>query len=240
MPPAEITDLHVIFGSCRRVENDHLDAMVWIDDLMREKPDENPYSYKDANKRPHQLFLGGDQIYADDVGRVHMHMLIDLSKRLIGNGPADALENFGEARELLPVGSIRKKKSGVSQPTKFDDYGEEIKPGAVGTPISDFVLPADHAWFPPGRRLLQSIVDAQMTSTDGTSHLFALGEFAAMYLSVWSNAVWTPQQGSPRARAARSADDGRGDAAREVARHHLHVRRHAAGHGRDPGHDRRG
>ena len=84
LPPAEITDLRVVFGSCRRVENDHLDAMVWIDDLMREKPDENPYSYKDANKRPHQLFLGGDQIYADDVGKCHMHMLIDLSKRLIG------------------------------------------------------------------------------------------------------------------------------------------------------------
>jgi hypothetical protein len=190
LPPAEITDLHVIFGSCRRVENDHLDGMVWIDDLMREKPDENPYSYKEANKRPHQLFLGGDQIYADDVGRCHMHMLIDLSKRLIGDHPPEALENVGEARELLPVGSIRKKQ--VDQPTKFEDYGAELKPGAANTSPSDFMLPADHPWFPAGRRYLQSIVDAQMTSTDGTSHLFAFGEFAAMYLSVWSNAVWTP------------------------------------------------
>ena len=194
LPSAEITDLHVIFGSCRRVENDHLDAMVWIDDLMREKPDENPYSYKDANKRPHQLFLGGDQIYADDVGRVHMHMLIDLSKRLIGDHPAEALETVGEARELLPVSSIRKKKDGITQATRFDDYGPELKPGAPTTSLSDFMLPADHPWFPSGRRLLQSMVDAQMTSTDGTSHLFAFGEFAAMYLSVWSNAVWTPHR----------------------------------------------
>jgi hypothetical protein len=193
LPPAEITDLRVIFGSCRRIDHESLDAMVWIDDLMREKPDENPYSYKDANKRPHQLFLGGDQIYADDVGRVHMHMLIDLSKRLIGNGPPEALENFGEARERLPVGSIRKKQ-GSGTPTKFEDYGEEIKPGAVNVALSEFSLPADHAWFPPGRRYLQSIVDAQMTSTDGSSHLFAFGEFAAMYLSVWSNAVWTPHR----------------------------------------------
>ena len=187
LPPAEITDLRVIFGSCRRVENDHLDAMVWIDDLMREKPDENPYSYKDANKRPHQLFLGGDQIYADDVGRCHMHMLIDLSKRLIGDHAAEAPETIGLAREHLPVGSIREKT--VAQPTKFEDYGPERKPGATA---DDFLLPADHAWFPAGRRYLQSIVDAQMTSTDGTSHLLAFGEFAAMYLAVWSNAVWTP------------------------------------------------
>jgi hypothetical protein len=192
LPPAEITDLRVIFGSCRRVDHESLDAMVWIDDVMRENPDENPYSYKDANKRPHQLFLGGDQIYADDVGRCHMHMLIDLSKRLIGDHPADVLETVGEARELLPVGSIFKKKSSVAQPSKLDDYDKEIKLGDAGAQLSDFSLPADHGWFPPGRRYLQSIVDAQMTSTDGTSHLFAFGEFAAMYLSVWSNAVWTP------------------------------------------------
>ncbi|MGH8523607.1 MAG: hypothetical protein ACREXY_05150, partial [Gammaproteobacteria bacterium] len=193
LPPAEITDLHVIFGSCRLVNSDHLDAMPWIDDLMRENPDENPYSYKDANKRPHQLFLGGDQIYADDVGLCHMHMLIDLSKRLIGDHPPEALENVGEARELLPVGSIRKRQSN-GPPTKFEDYGPEIKLGAANTSLSDFMLPADHPWFPAGRRYLQSIVDAQMTSTDGTSHLFAFGEFAAMYLSVWSNAVWTPHR----------------------------------------------
>ena len=191
LPPAEITDLRVIFGSCRRVENDHLDAMVWIDDLMREQPDENPYSYKDANKRPHQLFLGGDQIYADDVGACHMHMLIDLSKRLIGAHPPDALETVGKARELLPVGSIRKRERN-DEPQKFENYGAEIKLGAA--PASDFLLPADHPWFPAGRRYLQSVVDAQMTSTDGTSHLFAFGEFAAMYLSVWSNAVWTPHR----------------------------------------------
>ena len=192
LPPAEITDLRVIFGSCRKVDHESLDAMVWIDDLMRESPEQNPYSYKDANKRPHQLFLGGDQIYADDVGHCHMHMLIDLSKRLIGNGPPDALENLGEARERLPVGSIR--KSTVAQPASFDDYGDAITLREPDARVSDFLLPADHAWFPAGRRYLQSIVDAQMTSTDGTSHLFAFGEFSAMYLSVWSNAVWTPHR----------------------------------------------
>ena len=70
-------------------------------------------------------FLGGDQIYADDVSRCHLHMLIDLGKRLIGDHPPEALETVGEARELLPVGSIRKKK--VSQPLKFEDYGDELK-----------------------------------------------------------------------------------------------------------------
>ncbi|MGH8237853.1 MAG: hypothetical protein ACREXP_12625, partial [Steroidobacteraceae bacterium] len=190
LPPAEITDLHVIFGSCRRVVTDHDDAMVWIDDLMAENPDENPYSYKDANKRPHQLFLGGDQIYADDVGRCHMHMLIDLSKRLIGEKPHGPGVIVGDAQEHIPVDNIRKKREQF--PLTFDDYNESITRASPGAQPDDFLLPADHQCFPAGRRLLQTIVDAQMTSTDGKSHLLALGEFAAMYLSVWSNAVWTP------------------------------------------------
>lgn len=194
LPPAEITDLRVIFGSCRLVNNDHLDAMPWIDDLMR---DNESYSYKEPNKRPHQLFLGGDQIYADDPGRVHMHMLIDLSKRLIGAKlPTDPNDPIGEALEHLPVDNIRRKKPGT--PEKFEDYDGNITRDALGAQTEEFLLPADHAWFPAGRRLLQSIVDAQMTSKDGKSHLFALGEFAAMYLSVWSNACWPAARDSSR------------------------------------------
>ena len=58
-----------MFGSCRLPANSHLDAMVLIDDLMRENAD---YDHKDPLKRPHQMFLGGDQIYADDVSPVHL------------------------------------------------------------------------------------------------------------------------------------------------------------------------
>ena len=35
-------------------------------------------AYRDPLKRPHQLFLTGDQIYADDVGRVQLHMQMEL------------------------------------------------------------------------------------------------------------------------------------------------------------------
>jgi hypothetical protein len=191
LPPAEIIDLHVIFGSCRRPGNEHLDAMVWIDDLMSGNnllSDKNAYTYKDANKRPHQLFLGGDQIYADDVYRTHMHMLIDLSKQLIGTADGTA---EGEALEHLMVDSIRSKRSSPpAQPPNFDHYGPDIKRGDAGADPKDFELPADHLWFPAGCRYLQTVVEAQMTTVDGKSHLFSFGEFAAMYISVWCNACW--------------------------------------------------
>jgi hypothetical protein len=182
LPPAQITDLRVLFGSCRRPGNSHPDAMVWIDDLMR---DNAAYSYKDPLKRPHQLFLGGDQIYADDVTRGHMHMLIDLGMELIGKDAGH------EALEHLPVDNIREKLEIPNPPDAFlgfAHYGPSLKRGEA--PDSKFLLRADRAHFPPGRRLLQTVVEAQMTSFDGRSHLFALGEFAAMYLTVWSNACW--------------------------------------------------
>ena len=185
LPPDNITDLRVVFGSCRRPCNDHMDAMVWIDDLMR---DNEAYSYKEGARRPHQLFLGGDQIYADDVSRVHMHMLIDLGKELIGTKPSET-DPQGEALEQLPVDHVRARR--VMGPRSFSDYEDPGQKRGQGVPSETFMLPADHAWFPPGRRYLQSTVDAQMTSTDGASHLFSLGDFAAMYLSVWSNACWT-------------------------------------------------
>lgn len=181
-PPAEITDLRVIFGSCRRPANAHLDAMVWIDDLMR---DNAAYSYEDPLKRPHQLFLGGDQIYADDVTAVHLHMLIDLGKELIGATPG------GEARERLMVDNIRRKKAQPpATPVDFDHYDPPVSRADSPDTPDDFLLPADHAYFPAGRRFLLTTVESQMTTTDGTGHLFSLGEFAAMYLSVWSNTCW--------------------------------------------------
>jgi hypothetical protein len=61
LPPEQITDLRVVFGSCRRVANDHLDAFVYIDDLMRDAPAASPTHEAAAPALP------GDQIYADDV-----------------------------------------------------------------------------------------------------------------------------------------------------------------------------
>ncbi|MGH8773396.1 MAG: hypothetical protein ACREV2_19805, partial [Burkholderiales bacterium] len=58
LPPATLEDLRIVYGSCRRPVNEHDDAMALIDDLMRDGD-----TFADALKRPHQLVLGGDQIY---------------------------------------------------------------------------------------------------------------------------------------------------------------------------------
>ncbi|WP_341676919.1 hypothetical protein [Niveibacterium sp. SC-1] len=194
LPPTELTDLRILFGSCRRPGNSHLDAMVYIDDMMIDHgatPATCPHA--DPARRPHQLFLGGDQIYADDSSPLHLSLLIELARELIGRDDA------GEVRERLPLDHIR--KASTAAPNSLDDYGPGLTRGEGGSVAEDFLLPADTPYFPPARRYLSTTVEAQMTSTDGQSHLFGFGEFAAMYLSVWSNAVWptlvtpTPPEG---------------------------------------------
>jgi len=51
--------------------------MAWLDDWMRDNKDE-------STKWPQQLFLTGDQIYADDVAVALLPMLIDIGTDLLG------------------------------------------------------------------------------------------------------------------------------------------------------------
>ncbi len=95
LPPDKLEDLRIVYGSCRRPANEHPDAMAMIDDLITadlQKP-----LYEDALKRPHQLVLGGDQIYADDVWAGHMLMLNPLANELIGTVHRSAIAASGRA-----------------------------------------------------------------------------------------------------------------------------------------------
>jgi hypothetical protein len=51
---------NIAFGSCRKPHDDGPDAFIQLDSTIRDQ-------FSDPEKRPHVLFLGGDQIYADDV-----------------------------------------------------------------------------------------------------------------------------------------------------------------------------
>jgi hypothetical protein len=79
LPPKELKDLKLVHGSCRDTTNDFPDALAFADDLLT-KDD----AHKSAVARPHQLFLTGDQIYADDLSRPLLHMLNNTAQTLMG------------------------------------------------------------------------------------------------------------------------------------------------------------
>ena len=179
-PPLELTNLNLLYGSCRRPGHPTPDALAMVDDLIF-----GDDRYKDPRARPHQLFLGGDQIYADDVQRLHMLVIAAAAVPLIGT---TGDPEFPDPVEHLPLDQVLRLQDATKakDPTPLDGYVEEDP--AVTT--ADPLLPADRRCFPEGRRLQLTLHDAQLTSSDGDSHLLSLGEFAATYLSVWSPAIW--------------------------------------------------
>ena len=83
-PPADLEHLRIVFGSCRRAAHPDPDAMAYIDDIIA-----LDQAYTDALRRPHQLCLGGDQIYADDVSTQHMLALMPVATELVGVAGTD-------------------------------------------------------------------------------------------------------------------------------------------------------
>src|SRR6185503_10420445 len=87
LSPNELTKLKLIHGSCRDLASKFPDGLAWVDDLLTADT-----AFADSLKRIHQMFLTGDQIYADDVLRPMLLMLNDFAKTL-----------FGPTKEQLPL-----------------------------------------------------------------------------------------------------------------------------------------
>lgn len=195
-PPSELTDLRLLYGSCRLPDHPDPDALAFIDDYLLDLR-----RYKDPRARPHQLFLGGDQIYADFVHTLHMLMVMDLGQQFIGRDQA------GKPVEQIDTGHILDRKPGVTTlpPIPREAYtGTDADVAKQPVPAQSR-LPADRDHFPEGYRLDLTQRAAQLTSTDGENHIISIGEFAALYLSVWSNAVWPKE--IPLARRQQFPDD---------------------------------
>ena len=178
LPPSELDDLQLAYGSCRRPKYDDGDAMAWMDDYLAQR-------ITDPRARLHQLFLGGDQIYADDVADLMMLRVAELGVELIGtdNGKPD-----GTAIERIVVGTVKARNPAITfDPLKPDaSYTDETP--AVTASLGG--LPAGAASFATGLRLHLTQRAGQLTSTDGSNHLISFGEFAATYLMGWSPACW--------------------------------------------------
>jgi hypothetical protein len=93
-PAAAIVDLRLAQASCRNPAADGADGMGFLDREVEQ-------NLENALARPQQLFLTGDQIYADDVPRSMMKPVADLAVELIGDPDATPTVHPGEQ---LPIG----------------------------------------------------------------------------------------------------------------------------------------
>ncbi|RCJ20759.1 PhoD-like phosphatase [Nostoc minutum NIES-26] len=103
LPPSLVEDLRIVHGSCRKPHGHGFDALPVLDCLIEDTANQ-------PRKRPHQLFLTGDQIYGDDVAEPLLWVSTMLGDALLG------------WEERLPVTQ--------KQPTDVPDYTpKQLPPG---------------------------------------------------------------------------------------------------------------
>jgi hypothetical protein len=206
MPPPELTDLRILHGSCRLLDHPGPDGMPWVDDRIlawRKDP------ARDPRTRPHQLFLTGDQIYADDVPLALLPVLNEVGNTLMGaverlptrfpvkaNDPRAAdLGDEKKANELsrrLNDACPRIQSRLFREPALF---GDDSEPFADDPLLSAW--PADLPHFPAGLRDNVLFCEARYTTVDPENHLMSLAEYCAMYLLAWCNECWPTKDGQP-------------------------------------------
>lgn len=79
LPPVTIDKLNLVHGSCRKMHGPGKDALAVLDNLIQGSVNEN-----DLANRPHQLFLTGDQIYADEIPILLLPAINALGQELLG------------------------------------------------------------------------------------------------------------------------------------------------------------
>ena len=77
LTPRDPNSLRLLQGSCRMPHAQGKDTLPIVDDLLMQ-------SAANAFARPQQIFMNGDQIYADDVGDTLLLMLTDAGDTLLG------------------------------------------------------------------------------------------------------------------------------------------------------------
>lgn len=97
LPPADLEQLKIVSGSCRKPHGGGRDALYLLDCLI-----EN--AAKIPASRPHQLFLSGDQIYGDDVADPMLWMAQRVNSLLLGWSEELPLRQGTIVAEDLPAG----------------------------------------------------------------------------------------------------------------------------------------
>src|SRR5712692_6352528 len=86
LPPEDLNHIRLLHGSCRKPQGVGKEMLSAIDTMLEASP-------QDVANRPQQLFMTGDQIYADDVAASLLFALIDAGKFLLQ----------GNQEEVLPL-----------------------------------------------------------------------------------------------------------------------------------------
>ncbi|MFJ1596542.1 peptidoglycan-binding protein [Streptomyces sp. NPDC088261] len=102
-PPEKVSGLRLFHTSDRKPHGAGKDALTLLDQILKADA-------SNAERRPQQLFLTGDQIYADDVADALLHLCTERGRQLLGRD------------ETFPGLGPDQLRPGFRQPVVRDDF----------------------------------------------------------------------------------------------------------------------
>jgi hypothetical protein len=199
LPPTTLSQVKIAHASCRKAGGENPDALPLLDGVIaaaRAGATDADF----ALNRLHQLFLTGDQFYADDVADSYLAMCIDAAGWLMGARKEPAPAMLG----ILGPADSAGQHSYPTQATGWPDNSAS-RPLGGSTPWDpstwpavaargQLVFAAGYTVTPPDTTSLGPVKllgDAKHYK-DARNHLIALGEFYAALLLAWSPVLWCP------------------------------------------------
>jgi hypothetical protein len=93
LPPATLENLRIAHGSCRKAHGHGADGLAALDKVIERARTE-------PRERPHQLFLTGDQVYADDIAMMLLPQLTAAGNALLGTPERLPLTASGSVQQV--------------------------------------------------------------------------------------------------------------------------------------------
>jgi hypothetical protein len=194
VPPLKLNELRLLHGSCRNVTGSGFDAFPNLNHLLQTSWDDTAKNWN--NLRPHQLFLTGDQIYADEGNDILLNLVGQAGGALVAGFQGDAFvwEEELPVRDDLRLIDPANKESlqgpgGFKNPSQLYPGLRTVRKGELSLGFRDSIDELQ-----PFSLLSEGF---KLTAKTG-NHVFGLGEFFASYLLVWSDKVWPAIFRDPR------------------------------------------
>ncbi len=173
-PAPTIQDLVLVQGSCRRSNAAGPDAMAYLDDLIAEHR-------LDLTQRPQQLFLTGDQIYADDLAGCMLPQINAIGRELLG-----FTEELPIGERAVPVTieqfPVQRRRKVVREIGRFSTNDGLHHLLSYGELLAMHLL----VWSPPLWRKLATVDEVFVASPN----------VEANHLSDWET-YYAPKEGDP-------------------------------------------
>lgn len=108
LPSSDMESLKIMHGSCRKPHGGidspmDTDAIEAIDLILQRTHDIPQSTHDNPAVRPQQLYLTGDQIYADDVSDILLFMLRDAVEAIMGWSTGESLPSNPSQESMRPM-----------------------------------------------------------------------------------------------------------------------------------------